>query len=102
MLFVTDSSLQDEESSASVYRTLPVYVSSTFLLQASVRQAVAALSPRLRPRLVFRDALIERGELGIGGGAEIDYFQTDSVVSIPVIPQNFGLFLYLSRTNPLI
>ncbi|XP_060727034.1 DNA repair-scaffolding protein isoform X3 [Tachysurus vachellii] len=65
LMFVTDSSLQDEKCSESTSRTLPVYVSSTFLLQTSVRQAVAALTPRFRPRLVFRDAVIERGKVTI-------------------------------------
>ncbi|GAA6091815.1 DNA repair-scaffolding protein isoform X2 [Tachysurus ichikawai] len=65
LMFVTDSSLQDEKCSESMSRTLPVYASSAFLLQTSVRQAVAALTPRFRPRLVFRDAVIERGKVTI-------------------------------------
>ncbi|KAK3571999.1 hypothetical protein QTP86_021333 [Hemibagrus guttatus] len=63
LLFVTDSSLQDEKSSGSISRTLPVHVGSTFLLQTSVRQAVADLSPNFRPRLIFRDALIQQGKI---------------------------------------
>ncbi|TSL82585.1 Microtubule-associated protein RP/EB family member 2 [Bagarius yarrelli] len=63
LLFVTDSSLQDEQSPEIISRTLPVYVSSTLLLQTSVCQAFAALSPQFRPRLFFRDALIEQGNI---------------------------------------
>ncbi|KAM9487833.1 DNA repair-scaffolding protein isoform 2-T2 [Clarias gariepinus] len=62
-LFVTDSSLQDQQNSGTVKRTLPVYVSSAFLLRPSVRQAIAALSPHFRPRLIFRDAMIDRGKI---------------------------------------
>ncbi|MCI4374312.1 hypothetical protein PGIGA_G00004850 [Pangasianodon gigas] len=67
LLFVTDSSLQDEQNSGSISRTLPVYVSSMFLLQTSVRQAITALSPQFRPRLIFRDAVIEQGKIIISG-----------------------------------
>ncbi|XP_053096162.1 DNA repair-scaffolding protein isoform X2 [Pangasianodon hypophthalmus] len=67
LLFVTDSSLQDEQNSGSISRTLPVYVSSMFLLQTSVRQAITALSPQFRPRLIFTDAVIEQGKIIISG-----------------------------------
>ncbi|KAI5620397.1 DNA repair-scaffolding protein [Silurus asotus] len=62
LLFVTDASLQDEQRSEGVRRTLPVYVNSTSLLQPSVLQAIAAPSPQFRPRFIFTDAVIEQGE----------------------------------------
>lgn len=82
MLFVTDSSLQDEQSSGSVNRTLPVYVSSAFLLQTSVRQAIAALSPQFGPWVIFRDAVIEQGVLCI-------------YTYIPLTLQQFPLTIYI-------
>uniref|UniRef100_A0AAR2KDJ1 DUF4503 domain-containing protein n=1 Tax=Pygocentrus nattereri TaxID=42514 RepID=A0AAR2KDJ1_PYGNA len=58
LLFVTDSSLQ---STGSTSRTLPVYVSTSCLLQTCIREAIT--SPHLRPTLVFRDAVMENGRL---------------------------------------
>ncbi|KAF7708342.1 DNA repair-scaffolding protein isoform X2 [Silurus meridionalis] len=67
LLFVTDASLQDEQRSEGVRRTLPVYVNSTSLLQPSVLQAIAAPSPQFRPRFIFTDAVIEQGKIIITG-----------------------------------
>ncbi|KAL7886878.1 hypothetical protein AOLI_G00045990 [Acnodon oligacanthus] len=58
LLFVTDSSLQ---STCSTSRTLPVYVSTSCLLQTCVREAIT--SSDLRPTLVFRDAVMENGRI---------------------------------------
>lgn len=62
LLFVTDSSLQqDEQNSGSVSRTVPVHASSMSLR----RHAAAAPSPHFGSRLIFRDAVMEQGELRI-------------------------------------
>ncbi|XP_047015935.1 DNA repair-scaffolding protein isoform X2 [Ictalurus punctatus] len=58
VLFVTDSSLQqDEQNSGSVSRTVPVHASSMSLR----RHAAAAPSPHFGSRLIFRDAVMEQG-----------------------------------------
>ncbi|XP_049336789.1 DNA repair-scaffolding protein isoform X2 [Astyanax mexicanus] len=58
LLFVTDSSLQ---SPISTSRTLPVYVSPCCLIQTSVSRVIS--SPHLRPALVFKDAVIQNGQV---------------------------------------
>ncbi|XP_053466154.1 DNA repair-scaffolding protein isoform X2 [Ictalurus furcatus] len=64
LLFVTDSSLQqDEQDSGSVSRTVPVHANSVFLL----RHAAAAPSPRFGSRLIFRDAVMEQGKIIVSG-----------------------------------
>ncbi|XP_060777003.1 DNA repair-scaffolding protein isoform X7 [Neoarius graeffei] len=83
LLFVTDCSLQDEQSSGSLSRTLPVYVSSMFLLQTSVRHAIAALSPQFKPRLIFRDAVIEQGKIIISGQSVIQLDSEPRNISSP-------------------
>ncbi|XP_026872745.2 DNA repair-scaffolding protein isoform X1 [Electrophorus electricus] len=61
LLFVTDHSLQDEQSCGIRNRTLPVHVSSSCLLHSSIREAIT--SSQTRPTLHFRDAMMEHGKL---------------------------------------
>ncbi|XP_017320642.1 DNA repair-scaffolding protein isoform X1 [Ictalurus punctatus] len=64
VLFVTDSSLQqDEQNSGSVSRTVPVHASSMSLR----RHAAAAPSPHFGSRLIFRDAVMEQGKIIVSG-----------------------------------
>ncbi|XP_066538610.1 DNA repair-scaffolding protein isoform X2 [Hoplias malabaricus] len=86
LLFVTDRSLQRTGSDS---RTLPVFVRSSCLLQASVRQALTSL--HLRPTLVFKDVTTENGQIFCWGQTVIQLDSEQVLNPKPVLLDQLSL-----------
>ncbi|XP_062847157.1 DNA repair-scaffolding protein isoform X2 [Trichomycterus rosablanca] len=86
LLFVTDLSLQDEQSSLSASKTLPLYVSPSCFLQSFVSQAIT--TPELRPTLIFRDALIEQGQILLCGESVVQLDLEHMPTSNTLLPRS--------------